>query len=69
MKKSILTFTALALAVSAGAEELRELSFTTAVPCATAPVLDGNLDDACWKTATWHSDFKRKKYTINLLVF
>ena len=27
------------------------------------PVVDGRLDDACWKTATWHSDFKRKKYS------
>ena len=57
MKKSILTFAVFTLAAAAGAEELRELSFTTAVPCTTAPVLDGNLDDACWKAAPVHSDF------------
>lgn len=57
MKRSILAFAVLALAASVGAQELRELSFTTAVPCTTAPVLDGNLDDACWKAAPVHSDF------------
>jgi hypothetical protein len=26
--------------------------------CQTPPQLDGALDDACWKAATWHSDFR-----------
>ena len=54
-------------ALSLPAQSIREISFTTASPAAKAPVLDGRLDDACWKAAVpntayfeyWKGDPKR----------
>ena len=59
MKKSIFTLGAAVAAIGSTAfgAELRELTFQTAMPAASAPKIDGVLDDACWKTATVHSDY------------
>ena len=62
---------ALALAAAAMAGEafaLREISFMTAMPARTAPVIDGSLRDACWKDGaanTTYYEFNKvnpKKY-------
>ena len=58
MKRSAVLFlSAAALAVSAGAEGLRELSFMTATPTDRPPAIDGALDDACWAKAAVHDSY------------
>ena len=46
MKKLMVTLIAGAAGLSAGAEVVR---------AKTPPVVDGKLDDACWKEARWRS--------------
>lgn len=56
MKKYCFILTIAITAVEAVyAQEMREISFYTAVPAKTAPVIDGVLDDACWKDAVAHT--------------
>ena len=66
-------FTKVAAAVAvtvlaADAFALREISFMTAMPAKTAPVIDGAVDDACWKEGvvnTTYYEFNKvnpKKY-------
>ena len=59
MKRINLTFVVAAgLAfASFGATDLRELTFQVAVPCETAPVIDGAMDDACWAKAPAHTTY------------
>ena len=59
MKRINLTFVVAAgLAfASFGATDLRELTFQVAVPCETAPVVDGAMDDACWAKAPAHTTY------------
>lgn len=40
-----------------GATDLRELIFQVAVPCETAPGIDGAMDDACWAKAPAHTTY------------
>ena len=57
-----------AAAVAIEAHALREISFMTAMPARTAPVVDGAVDDACWKDGvanTTYYEFNKvnpKKY-------
>ena len=39
----------MAAALAGEAFALREISFMTAMPAKSAPVIDGAVDDACWK--------------------
>ena len=48
---------ALAFQTSSAAQRLREISFMTAMPAKTAPVIDGALDDACWKDGVVYSTY------------
>ena len=48
----------LAAAWTAGfAQDLRELAFHVVHPVGTRPVIDGALDDACWKRAECHDAY------------
>lgn len=55
--KRILTFVSLSLMSLAVRAELRELSFTTAMPVSEAPVIDGKLDDAAWTKGVPHVNY------------
>lgn len=49
MKRTILALSSLAAGLmTCGAQEMREISFMTAMPAEKSPVIDGVLDDACW---------------------
>ena len=56
-RRAVLLLSVALLAVSAGAEGLRELSFMTATPTDRPPAIDGALDDACWAKAAVHDAY------------
>ena len=51
MKKKLLAAGLLFCTIAGLHANMREVSFYCARPAKTAPVLDGNLDDPCWKNA------------------
>jgi len=55
--QKIVACLSLAACSVANAANMRELAFQVAMPAKVAPKIDGALDDACWKTATVHSDY------------
>ena len=48
MKNLLMMSVAAVAAGSLSADGLKEISFMTAMPAETAPVIDGELTDACW---------------------
>ena len=56
MKNILVLFAAIA-AFSAFGEDSRRIAFQTALPAATAPKIDGVLDDACWQSADWNDRY------------
>ena len=64
---------AVVVLLSGEAFALREISFMTAMPTKSAPVIDGSLDDACWKEGaanTTYYEFNKvnpKKYAYPTL--
>ena len=56
-RKQIVSTLVLGACFCASAANMRELTFQVAMPAKESPVIDGVLDDACWKSATVHSDY------------
>jgi hypothetical protein len=59
MRKGVQYFCCLLISVSGitAAAQTRELSFYEIRPTAAAPVIDGKLDEECWRTANRHSAY------------
>ena len=68
LRQRIATLAWLGFALALAGQDLRELSFMTAMPARPPPVIDGRLADPCWQSAVPNRnyyEFLKPSQTVN----